>query len=506
MYIEFYKVNSYEYARLRKSVRKGGVVTHEKGQNLGRVMDKERLIFKNREFGLYQYDPATGERQSAPADFCAKVERKNAREKLILDFGNVYFIQQFIAKRGLWPVLEAVRYGNPDSFKALLSYYILENQSNAHAEDWYEGSFARIAYPKANMSSPRISDMLKAIGQEDICREFFSAYIAYLKSTSPETNKGAILIDSTGLPNDIRLPVTAVSNHNGDINNEVRLIYVVQRGTGLPIYMRYIPGNVVDVSTLLTTINELKALKVDTKFAILDAGYLSIETIDLLLEQKVSFLARVKKNWRLYKDVLNEHLSSLDSEENLQVFNGRFVYIKRVPVKMKSGHTVYCYLGLDDERRSNERRQLARNAEEDELTPAEMQARMEKMGVFMLASSRRIAVKDLLPLYYTREDIEQVFDITKGYAKALPLNVQTIETFRGHLLMVFISTIILRMLQRELAKSPYSLDDIMCIMRNQKAKVFDEYVIPGEPTKKQNDLYKLVGIKPELSIVRSVSQ
>ena len=120
----------------------------------------------------------------------------------------------------------------------------------------------------------------------------------------------------------------------------------------------------------------------------------------------------------------------------------------------------------------------------------------------MLASSRHIAVKYVLPLYYTREDIEQVFDITKGYAKALPLNVQSIDTFRGHLLMVFISTIILRLFQRTLAKPPYSLDDVMSVIRNQKSKVFDEFVISTEPTKKQNELYKLVGVKPELSITR----
>ena len=133
----------------------------------------------------------------------------------------MYFIQKFIEKHGLWPVLESVGYGNPDSFKSLLSYYILENQSNAHAEDWYEGSYARIAYPRANLSSPRISDQLKEIGREDVCRRFFKAYIEYLKVNTTEAAKGAILIDSTGLPNDIRLPVTAVSNHNGEINNEV---------------------------------------------------------------------------------------------------------------------------------------------------------------------------------------------------------------------------------------------------------------------------------------------
>lgn len=378
---------------------------HEKSQAFGRVLDRKRLIFKSREHGTYQYDQKHDKFLPPPPDFCIKTLRSNAREKLIVDFGNVYFIQKYIENLGLWPVFESVGYGNMDSFKALLSYYILESQSNAHAQAWCEGSFARIAYPKALMESPRISDMLKALGDESLQRRFFENYIGYLKTGTKEAGKGYVLIDSTGLPNDMRLPITAISNHNGDINNEVRLIYVVQRGTGLPIYMRYIPGNVVDVSTLLKTIAELKAMKVDTKFAILDAGYLTLESINVLLDQKVSFLARVKKNWKFYKDIVKKYADKLEDPKNLQVFNHRFVYLKQIQYKLSDDHTIYCYLGRDDERRSNERRQLARSAEEDELTKEEIQNRMQDMGLFMLVSSRRIVVKDLLPLYF-----EQVFD------------------------------------------------------------------------------------------------
>ncbi len=123
----------------------------------------------------------------------------------------------------------------------------------------------------------------------------------------------------------------------------------------------------------------------------------------------------------------------------------------------------------------------------------------------MLVSSRRIAVDDLLPLYYTRQDIEQVFDITKGHAKALPLCVQSEGTFRGHLLMVFISTIVLRMLQQELKGTRFSLDDVMELMRNQKAKVFEDEVIPSEAGRRQRELYRLAGIREEVSIPRRPS-
>jgi hypothetical protein len=36
---------------------------------------------------------------------------------------------------------------------------------------------------------------------------------------------------------------------------------------------------------------------------------------------------------------------------------------------------------------------------------------------------------EILPLYYTRQQIEQIFDIGKNYADLLPLRVQSEDTF-----------------------------------------------------------------------------
>ena len=97
-----------------------------------------------------------------------------------------------------------------------------------------------------------------------------------------------ILIDSSGLPNNARLPVTAISNHNGDINNEVRLIYVVQQDTGLPLFFSYVAGNVIDASTIKNVVAHLKNNGIATKFAILDAGYYNKRTADALIGAKIS--------------------------------------------------------------------------------------------------------------------------------------------------------------------------------------------------------------------------
>ena len=44
----------------------------------------------------------------------------------------------------------------------------------------------------------------------------------------------------------------------------------IDQETGLPIYFRYCPGNVVDVSTLGRTIEELKQMGVNTKFSVME--------------------------------------------------------------------------------------------------------------------------------------------------------------------------------------------------------------------------------------------
>ena len=63
------------------------------------------------------------------------------------------------------------------------------------------------------------------------------------------------------------------------------------RGINLPIYFKYVCGNVVDVSTLTRTMKELKAYNIDTNFAVLDAGYLTAENTRELYDSKVSFIS-----------------------------------------------------------------------------------------------------------------------------------------------------------------------------------------------------------------------
>jgi len=492
VYIAYDMKNDIEYAKLCTSKRKGKTTT-KTYTNLGRVLDREKGIYQNRERGVFTFSVQEGYGK-APVDYVPHIQSSMGRMKLILDFGDSFFIDELLKKNGFAEVIAEIGYGNPDTLKAMLSYYVLCNMANCHAADWFEGNYARILYPKANLTSQRISDFLSAIGDEYSYREFFKAYLAFIFHTVDGIADTGVLIDSTGLPNDIHFPLTAINNHNGTISNEVRLIYVTQQDTGMPIYFRYCPGNVIDTTTLTRTMAELKENGINTKFAILDAGYYTDDNIRELYKSQVSFITRLRENRILYKELVAKHLSDIEDQKNFVSYNGRYVYVKCVLCELVDGYKGYAYLGLDIERKANESQKLFQRAQANKLSDKDVFDKMQDQGVFVLVSSRRIAKNKILPAYYTRQQIEQIFDISKNYADMLPIRVQSEDTFRGHLLLTFMATIICKLVQDKLKKTAINPISMFLNLRNHKCKVYEHAIVTQEEFKKANDCYKLFKI------------
>ena len=492
MYIGYDVKNGIKYAKICKSDRINGKVKTTQ-ISLGRVIDEKEGIYKNRERGVFTYDINTDTYGVPDSSVIIPViKRKDNIEKLILDFGDAFFINQYITIQGLWDAIEALDYGNHDSVKALLLFYILCNTANYNASEWYDGSYARLLYPKANLDSRRISDLLASIGDESSYRSFF---LQYSKMLVHKEEGEDILIDCTGLPNSIHFPLTAISNHNGQLSNEVRLIYVVQQGSNLPLFFRYVAGNIIDVSTLTKTILELKELNINTKFAILDAGYLTDVNTKELYDDGIAFVSRLKENRKLYKEIVAEHLPTLREQEYFVSYNTRYAHIKRVECELIPGHKSYAYLGLDLSMSSLESSKLFARAKHNNMSDSEVYQRMKTQGVFILISSDPIETDEILPLYYTRQQIEQVFDICKNNTHLLPLCVQTEETLRGHLMLVFIATVICRKLQEDLKNTEYTPENALLSLRNHKCKVYDDRVITMESAKRANDIYKIFNLK-----------
>ena len=419
---------------------------------LGVAIDEKEGIFYNRNRGYFRFTVEGGETSldANEAEYMALIQKRDNtadKKQLILDFGDAWFLGQIMESSGLKDLFGRVLPNESDTLLSLIAFKLLDTNANTYAGRWFMGSYAQYLYPRAALESPRISEFMKRLGEEEVKRTFFDLYIPYLKGV-PDVSEN-VLIDSTGLPNDILFEYSQINNHNGVISREARLIYVVERNTGLPVYFRYVAGNIVDVITLRVTINHLKAQGMDVKHGILDAGYCSEKNINDLYGNNIPFLIRLPNN-ALAKKLIQEHGSDVYSAKYALEYGDRLLFMKRVSIKLFN-HDCYAYVAVDYNRMNDEQEHFYRKViknRQKKKKKADMEIEKYKHGYFILISSEEMEPSDVMPLYYMRQTIEQTFDFAKNDAALMPVRSHSDETFRGHLLLSFMATVMLITVKR----------------------------------------------------------
>ena len=111
----------------------------------------------------------------------------------------------------------------------------------------------------------------------------------------------------------------------------------------------------------------------------------------------------------------------------------------------------------------------------------------------MILSSVEISENEIIPLYYTRQSAENLFGITKSFLDILPLRVHSIDTFRGYLMLNFLSLVVYLGLKKDL-KDRYTVEGALAEMTNLMCKIYNGELIVCEPTKKMKDICSLLEI------------
>ncbi|MDR0548005.1 MAG: transposase, partial [Deltaproteobacteria bacterium] len=304
-FIAVHKSKGIDYATVCTPARVNG----KKVNNpiyLGRVINLEEGRFKSRAKGEFFFSLENG--YSYPTKVDPDISISAAIAKGSLNLGHVYCTHQLLERTNLLQLFIDTDNDASDTLLALIMHRFLDNYADSHAISFFEQTYTSVLYPSANLTSEGISRYLAKIGSDSVRRDFHQRYISMMYPKKGE--KVGILIDSTCLPNDIDLPITATTNHGQGVENQIRLIYVVDRETFSPIYYRAIPGNVVDVITLKNMISELKSLDVNIGYSVLDAGYNSESNLEELYKLDINFITRLISNRGLYKELLAKHCDS----------------------------------------------------------------------------------------------------------------------------------------------------------------------------------------------------
>jgi transposase len=234
---------------------------------------------------------------------------------------------------------------------------------------------------------------------------------------------------------------TAINNHNGIISNESRLIYVIDRTSKAPIYYKSVSGNIVDVTTLNSIINELKSYNINIDYSVLDAGYYSEANIKYLYSNHVHFVTRMISNRIAYKELLNDEINDLVNMKNSFIYKSRLIYGIKKPFKL-FGYNAYAYICIDHKIMCDETFTLANNTNKiKKLTPEQLENERKLLGLFILISSIDLSMDEILPYYYERQSIEQLFDVLKNEVNVIPIRCHNHKTYLGHIFVSFLSTI-----------------------------------------------------------------
>jgi hypothetical protein len=120
---------------------------------------------------------------------------------------------------------------------------------------------------------------------------------------------------------------------------------------------------------------------------------------------------------------------------------------------------------------------------------------IDNVGRFILISNQDIDHREVIRHYYSRQQIEQVFDISKNHCGLLPLRGHSEDVIKGHLMVSFIASIITLFINKKLYDVKLSSLDVFFALKNLYINIYDQSSIIDEPTKHENDIINILNLQ-----------
>jgi transposase len=405
-------------------------------------------------------------------------------EREILDFGDSFAIAKNAEASGFLRVLKEC-FDDVDSIMSLICYQLTNGAAMYNCQDWVEGNIANKLFPNAKLKSQSISNLIKNLGKEEVQRKFFKRYIETFFQ-----DKHGILIDGTALPSAVNSSLNAWGYDTAGIQKKINCLMLVDKVSKLPIFFRAVPGDIPDVSTLKHTFNEIARLGLTTEAAIFDAGYFSQNNIEYLCQQKVNFISRMPKSRSVFKDLVS-NAKNIETSSHAVQYGKRIVFIDSQDINLY-GYKMVAHVILDPEKKAKDVKLLLLDSLANPDEEKDVDEAMRYCGFFILISKQELNKAEVLPNYYMRQSIEQIF----GFAKInnlLPLRVHSDQSISGYLLLVFLSIIVFIQMRQKL-EDKTTVEQALLVLRNLKAKVYDQQIIPQELTKKTKVIFDSLGV------------
>ncbi len=458
-----------------------------------------------------------------------------------LFYGATYLFDQIGAETGVTADLKTCF---PKTYKQILSvayYLILEDQNPLFRfKKW-----ARLhVHPYgSDIPSQRSTELFQSITEEEKMhffrlqgkRRFETEYWAY-DSTSISSYSEALKQVKYG------------KNKDGENLPQINLAILFGEESGLPFFYRKLAGNIPDVKTVHELIRELDILGYEKIKLVMDRGYYSAENVNALYKDHMKFLCGTSTSLSFAKDFIREVGISKDNYENYHSDLELYVFTKTIswdyeqvrPYKgdsIRGERRMYLHLYYNPDKQVDDAKAFNRKLDmlKDEILSGKkipehdkdykkyfiirespkrglslsykqdaINAARERYGFFTLISNE---VKDpitAIRLYRMRDVVEKAFWNIKERLNLKRTLTSSESSLEGKLFVEFVALIYLSYIKNKMEEaglfSRYTmhelldeLDVIECFTEPGKAP------IQGEVLKKQEQLYRDLGVAPLLA-------
>jgi Transposase DDE domain len=357
-----------------------------------------------------------------------------------------------------------------------------------HAHDYCSQYWA-----STGLDDKAITATLKHVGEN---RELILNWMKNRLGLREELQDRFVMIDSTHIPTlSERLSVNALGyNPQHSYDPQIRLMYIFSAQMQQPVYYRLINGNITDVTSMKTCVEELNAK--DVVF-IADKGFYSKKNVAELKEAGIHFIIPLYRNNSL---IDYEPLQQANFKKGIKNY---FTYQKRVIWYYeyeKDGQTLTTYL---DERLKVEEEAdfLTRTkTHPDKYKEIDFFEKIDHLGTLTLINylPKKLSAQILYETYKQRNEIEIMFDAYKNFLIADKTYMQNRYVLEGWLMANFIAMIAYYRLYKRLKManklSNYSPKDIVemskCIYQTKIRNTWTR----SEVSKKTKELFKKIDI------------
>lgn len=478
-------------------------------EDLGKVLyladDKKSGIFLSETRGLVEYNVRTDTfSEVTPSDERIKGQKILKQPSSHTVFGDTYLFLNFLKNTKFTGLLRNVFEKKEDYERTLIHilHGILRDGGRITCDDFFLGRF--IAYVMPDIAEGTLkcdSRFFTMMGDDNVKVAYFKAYVEMMREENPEFGK-ACYVDSTPLPNDITdNPFNALCCHGvGSSKVMTRLALVLDEATGLPVWFDIIPGNLPDVNTLMSEINNVaETLGIEICSLVLDAGYTSKELIDTFhIGTDKTIISRMpaRKGYP-HKELYWELSSQINQGKYVFSFSRHAYFGKKRKIKLFDQEE-YAYVYVDKNNALEKfNKFLIDNPEEYEaLKLRDKNWYQSKFGYFVLISNIDTNPRDLLEQYFGRIEIESVIKTAKEYLQLLPLDKWTDKSVRGKILLDIIDTTLLTMFRKKLNGTGYSTTEVfgkcqslICTRNGSRGTITVD-----SPSKQVKTYYEKIGV------------